>query len=273
MSRPSVYDYLDYRSYLSDMFFFRKADASYFSYRYFSKKAGFGAPNFLQLVVNGQRNLTNASIAKVAKGFDLKKKEREFFEYLVFMNQASIHDEKNHYYRKMISLIGYKSIGTIEKDQYEYFSKWYYPVIRELLPVGGDVATPEKIAAKLKPRITTKQAESALQLLEKLNLIKQNRDGVWEQIHGDISTGPEIKSIAAANFHLEMLQLAKESIDRFSASERDISGLTLSVQRERLAEMKTKLIAFRKEMMELASFDENPDMVVQINIQLFPLTN
>jgi uncharacterized protein (TIGR02147 family) len=272
MNRPNVFDYLDYRSFLIDMFHYRKAQASHFSYRYFSNKAGFASPNFLQLVVNGQRNLTNTSIAKMAKGFALKKKEREFFEYLVFMNQATVHDEKNNYYRKMISVVGYKNIATIEKDQYEYFSKWYYPVIRELLPFGEDAAKPEMIAAKLNPKITPKQAESALQLLERLNLIKQNPSGGWEQLHGDISTGPEIKSMAAASFHKEMLQLSMASIDRFPASQRDISGLTLSIHRDNIKKMKRKLASFRRELLELASTEDKPDMVVQINIQLFPLT-
>lgn len=272
MSRPNVYDYLDYRSYLSDLFHFRKAGASHFSYRFFSKKAGFASPNFLQLVINGQRNLTNASIAKVAKGFSLKKKEREFFEYLVFMNQATLHDEKNYYYRKMISIVGFKSISTIAKDQFEYFSKWYYPAIREMLAFGAGTSTPEKIAAKLIPKITVKQAASALGLLERLKLISQSPDGNWEQVDRDVSTGPEIKSMAVANFHKEMLQLATESIDRFNASKRDISGLTLSIQHENLPELKARLVSLRRELMELASHDENPDMVVQINFQLFPLT-
>jgi uncharacterized protein (TIGR02147 family) len=103
-------------------------------------------------------------------------------------------------------------------------------------------------------------------------LITQRPDGNWEQVDRDISTGPEIKSMAAANFHKEMLQLATESIDRFNASKRDISGLTLSIQHENLPELKARLVSFRKELMELASYDENPDMVVQINFQLFPLT-
>lgn len=272
MNRPSVYDYLDYRSYLADMFHYRKADASYYSYRYFSNKAGFASPNFLQLVINGKRNLTNASIAKVAKGFGLKKKEREFFEFLVFMNQATAHDEKNHYYRKMISIVGNNNIGTIAKDQYDYLSKWYYPAIREILPVEAGVVSPEQIAAKLNPKITVKQAEAALKLLEKLKLIRKSPDGSWEQARRDISTGPEVKSMAVGNFHREMIQLAVESIDRFSSSHRDVSGLTLSIRRESIPELKARIISFRKELMELAGVDENPDMVVQINIQLFPLT-
>jgi uncharacterized protein (TIGR02147 family) len=53
---------------------------------------------------------------------------------------------------------------------------------------------------------------------------------------------------------------------------RDISALTLSIRRENFSELKSRIISFRKELMELASGEENTDWVVQINIQLFPLT-
>ncbi len=272
MKRPIVYDYLDYRSYLGDMYYYRKESASSFSYRFFSNKAGFASPNFLKLVVNGQRNLTNASIAKVAKGFGLKKKERDFFENLVFMNQATAHDEKNYYYRKMISIVGYKNIPTLSKEQYAYFSNWYYPAIREMVSFGSGDLSAQQMAALLNPKIKVTEAEAALKCLKNLRLIKQNADGLWLQYDRDISTGPEIRELIVANFHKEMLRLATESIDRFPASERDISAVTLSIRRENLAEFKARLVSFRRELMELASLDEDPDRVVQINLQLFPLT-
>lgn len=69
-----------------------------------------------------------------------------------------------------------------------------------------------------------------------------------------------------------MLKLSTQSIERFEAKQRDISALTLSIRRENFPELKSRIISFRKELMELASGEENPDRVVQINIQLFPLT-
>jgi uncharacterized protein (TIGR02147 family) len=272
MKRPTVYDYLDYRSYLGDMFHYRKQSSRAFSYRFFSRKAGFASPNFLKLVIIGQRNLTSASVSKVAKGFGLKKQESQFFENLVFMNQATAHDEKNDYYRKMISIRGYTNIHTIEKAGYEYFSKWYYPVVRELIQFDGGRLTPRKIATTLNPEITVKEVEAALRLLEKLKLIRQDRSGRWQASDRDITTGPEVASLSVINFHKEMLKLAAESIDRCAAEERDISGLTLSIRRESLPELKERLISFRRELLELAGYDDDPDSVVQINMQLFPLT-
>ncbi len=272
MERPSVYDYLNYRSYLADMFNFRKSKSASFSYRYFSRKAGFASPNFLKLVTNGQRNLTSCSIAKVAKGFGLKKREREFFENMVYMNQAATHDEKNHYYCKMAALTGSKNATAIDKKQYEYFSKWYYPAIRELIAFGNGKSTPETIAAQLNPKVSTKEVSKAIDLLASMHLVEKSDDGHWQQMHQNISTGPEIKSLVVVNYHKEMMRLAGESIDRVPPKARDISALTLSIQRDTLSELKERIIAFRKELMEIAGADESPDTVIQINVQLFPLT-
>jgi uncharacterized protein (TIGR02147 family) len=272
MDRPAVYDYSDFRAYLNDMFSYRKQAAAHFSHRLFSTKAGFASPNFLKLVIDGQRNLTNSSIAKVAKGFGLSKKEREFFENLVFMNQAATHEEKNHYYRKMIAVAGSKSILTIDKDQYEYFSKWYYPVVREIVGLNGGRTDPQAIAACLNPKISTKEAQSALRLLERLDLVQQEASGCWRQCQRDITTGAEVKSVAVANYHKEMMRLAAEAIDRHKAPQRDISALTLSIRRESLPELKARLVALRRELLESAGAEEKPEIVVQINIQMFPLT-
>ncbi len=101
---PDIFDYLDFRSFLRDMYAFKKEQYRQFSYRSFALKAGFSSPNFLKLVMDGQRNLTNESVAKIAQGFGLKKSERDYLENLVFMNQAQRHDERDHYYQKTLAL-------------------------------------------------------------------------------------------------------------------------------------------------------------------------
>ncbi len=271
MKAPLIFDYLDYRAFLRDMFQYRKEMKKAFSYRYFARRSGFSSPNFLKLVTDGARNLTNESIAKIAKGFRLNKKERDFFENLVFMNQAKSHEERNHYYRKMMAVKGFSDIRKLEKEAYEYFSKWYYPVIREVISFEHIAGSPEEIAGLLLPPITPKEAENALNLLEKLGLIRNNGGG-WEKTSRALTTGPEVRSLAVANFHREMIRLGAESIERFGPQERDVTSVTVSVNRERMAELKEKTAAFRKEILEMACNDEDADQAVQVNIQAFPLT-
>lgn len=270
--RPDIFDYLDYRVFLRDMFNFKKQNNHHFSYRLFAGKAGFSSPNFLKLVTAGQRNLTNESIGKIAKGFDLNKQERDFFENLVFMNQSSTHDDKNHYLKKMMSTNGYLKSHKLDKSSYNYLSKWYYPAIREIAVFGKRNLTPEEMAKLITPGITVKEVEKALDLLMDLGLLRKDGAGLWEQSDKVVTTGPEVKSLVIANYHREMIKLGMEAIERYPSDRRDISGVTLGVKKGKIKEIKKRILAFRKELLKLACEDEGSDQVIQINIQAFPLT-
>jgi uncharacterized protein (TIGR02147 family) len=273
MTEPSVFDYLDFRAYLGDLFAFHKGQNDAFSHREFARRAGFAAPNFLQLVIGGQRNLTHKSSAQVAKGFGLKSRERDFFACLVQMNQAKTHTERNRHYQSMTSLRSPGSIKQLESASYDYFSHWYIPVIREVASWGDGRRSAAEIAALLNPPVTAKEAERALKVLTELQLLRQEADGRWVQSDAALTTGPEVRSLVVANYHRAMIRLGDEAIERHPSQERDISALTLGISRERLPELKQKIAAFRRELLELAARDEEPQQVVQINFQLFPLTN
>lgn len=272
MNRPSIFEYSDYRAFLKEMFQYRKETTPGYSHRCFARMAGFASPNFLKLVIDGKRNLTSASIAQVAKGFKLKKPEREFFETLVYMNQAEDLAEKNHYYRKMIAMTPRGGIKTIDGAQYDYFSRWYLPVIRELVIFGDRSQTAEQIAARLDPPVRVKDVEKAMERLMQLGLIRKDDQGRWEQNEALLRTEPEVKSVLVANFHREMIRLADAAIERFPAAQRDITALTLSIDKDRLRELKEKIAAFRQEILENFSRDANPNQVIQINFQMFPVT-
>ena len=272
MASPIVFDYLDYRLFLSDMYAYRKQKDGFFSYRYFSGKAGFASPNFLKLVIEGQRNLTNTSIAKVAKGFGLKKEERRFFENLVFMNQAKGHEEKTYYLKRMMSIKGYLKIRRLEKQSYDYFSHWFNPVIREVVMFGEQDFSAETISTLLIPEVSVTEVKKALGLLQELGLIKRTVQGRWEQADPVISTGPEVKSLAVADYHRQAIKLGAGAIERFPAQERDVSALTLRVNGSSIQKIKQRIARFRRELLAFALEEESPDQVFQVNFQAFPLT-
>ena len=56
------------------------------------------------------------------------------------------------------------------------------------------------------------------------------------------------------------------------AERRDVSSLTLGVVKSRLPQLKKMVQNFRQEVLKVVSEDENPEEVIQMNIQLFPLT-
>lgn len=59
---PDIYEYLEYRIFLADAYQAGKENVSAFSYRYLARKAGFSSPNFIKLVMDGERNLSMESV-------------------------------------------------------------------------------------------------------------------------------------------------------------------------------------------------------------------
>ena len=142
MAKPVVFDYLDYRAFISELFVFQKKHVPGFSHRYFARKAGFAAPNFLKLVMDGKRNLTPASLAKVARGFGLNKREREYFERLcnrktitVGHTVKTIKPESGKHPKANVLFIGSANQSNI--DALTSFIDEMFPRIRKSIPTAN----------------------------------------------------------------------------------------------------------------------------------------
>lgn len=271
--KPKIYDYVDHVQYMKDMVEFFKRESKVFSFRYFSKKAGFASQSTLKFFLDGKRNLTMDSIHKVAKGFGLDSTESKYFESLVQLNQEDSSEKKNLYFQEILKVQKKKKIRLISSDQYEYFSKWYNPVVRELVRCKNFQNDPKWIVTRIFPMISVPEARESLRLLERLGLIQKNVHGKLIQTDRAVTTERELMSMIARNFHKEMGQRAIESLDTVAKEKRDFSGITFGLPASKVEKLKDKLNEFRQELNStLGSLDEETDEVYHLNIQLFPLT-
>jgi uncharacterized protein (TIGR02147 family) len=87
-----------------------------------------------------------------------------------------------------------------------------------------------------------------------------------------LTTGSEARRRAIAEYHRTMIESAKTSIDLVPSDERDISALTLCMSEGGLLRLKQRIQSFRKELLSLAAENQDGEQVVQLNMQLFPLT-
>ena len=65
----NLFRYDDYRKFLKDWYNNAKASRGSFSFRTFSKRAGFKSTNIFKLVMDGDRNLTEESLPNFIKGY------------------------------------------------------------------------------------------------------------------------------------------------------------------------------------------------------------
>lgn len=267
-----VYGYLDYRAFLRDFYATKKAKSRAFSYRSFSKRAGVASPNYLKLVVEGQRSLSAKMAERFAIACGLDADAARYFVHLVAFNQAKTSSERAQHYGKLTSFQRYRQAHKLEIAHAAYYSDWFMPAIRELAASREFKDDPEWIADQLVPSITPLQASRALETLLELGLLVRDDQGRLTQADVLLSTGPETRGLHIAAFHRAMTQRAIESIDLVPAQDRDISSLTLCLSRGGLRAFKERIQRFRRELLELSALESDPEQVVQLNFQLFPLT-
>jgi len=267
----SIYDYTDYRLYLRDYYEEQKARNPAFSYRYFAKKAGFNSSGLYKDIVDGRTGITRSLILRFSTAMKLTKKQEEYFETMVYFNEAKMVEEKKLYFERLLRYYDSKAF-RVDASQYEYYSKWYYIAVRELLAIGSFGDDYSAIAQALNPKIRMEQAQKAIEVLKKLGLIQKDKNGRYRSVDKILTTGIDVKSLAIAHFQKAMMDLAKEAIDRHKAVHRNISTVTFSVSEQTYNDIKAELDACRKRILGMVDRSENEDRVCQLNIQLFPLT-
>lgn len=267
-----VFEYLDYRAYLRDYYVAKKENGGTMSYRAFSRRAGLKSPNYLKLVIDGDRNLTPSMAERFAKACGLTGDAASYFVDLVGFNQARTQTDRNGAYARLTSFRRYRSAHQLELAHAAYHSAWYMPAIRELAARADFREDPEWIAKMLHPSIPKSDARKALDTLLELRLLVRNGEGKVVQGEALLSTGTETVGLHIANYHRSMLDRASASIDLIPAADRDISSLTLCLGEDGLRKLKTRIQRFRRELLDLSSLEDQPVQVVQVNFQLFPLS-
>jgi uncharacterized protein (TIGR02147 family) len=272
----SIFEYANYRVFLKDYYEERKAQEG-FTYRDFSRLAEMNSTSWLLHLIKGTKNLSANSIQRVSKALKLNPAEAEYFELLVPFTQARTAGTKDHYYARMLALKRKLKIARIGEEQYEYFTKWYHPVIRSLIAkidLGeGPDGEPDyaRLARCLVPAIPAREARSSVKLLEKLGLISRDAEGKWTQSSAIISTGDEVAALNVLNYHKQVLRVAENALDNEPREGRDISALTLGLGEAEFHKIKARIQAFRKEMMDIALSAEAADRVYQMSFQFFPV--
>jgi len=270
---PRIYDYLEYRAWLRDAWAALRAASKRHSYRWFSRKAGFGSPSYLKHVIDGDRNLSEDTAARCAKAFELGPQETKYFHAMVRMNQASTTEERSRFYDELSALPPYRETQRLQRSQYDYYARWYCIPIRELVAREDFIESPNWISRQLRPPIKPSEAAEALELLQELGLIKRDGAGRLQQARPLVTTGPELRLLSLRRFHQQMLRRAEEAMDTTPLPEREVGGVTLRLTAPQVRHLKQRLFELRQEVLQLDGADKGPQAVHHFAFQLFPVTS
>jgi uncharacterized protein (TIGR02147 family) len=271
MAFPNLLAYSDYRQFLRDYYDVHKAGNPDFSFRYLSLRAGINSSAFYKYVIEGKRNLTKGSLLKTCLALKLQDREAEYFENLVFFNQAKTLREKNLYFDRLTKLRGEYETRQVHADQYAFYGEWHHSAVREALACGVFKDDYAGLGQRLAPAVSAAKVRESLALLKKLGLARKDAQGRWTPTDPVLVTG-RVEAREIDDFQRGMLGLASEAFSRFPMKERLMSSTTFSVSPETLDLFKRRILELKSELLEAARRDAAPDRVYQLNLNLFPLS-
>lgn len=267
----SIKESLDYRDYLREYYEESKKKWPYFSYRYMAQKVGVDASHLVK-IFQKQRHVGKKSIESFIRLCGLSGGDAEYFVALVHFNKAKTARDSKLFFEKLMALRGVQT-RKLSRDQFEFYTKWYYSAILTLLDFYTFSDDYEALAAKMSPPISVEQAKEAVSLLERLALIRRERGGNYYLTDKLITTGDHDRSAAVTTFQQETIRLAGESLERHPREKRDISTVTITISESNLDKIHEIIKNFRETMLKFAKHEQTPDKVYQLNVQLFPLTD
>lgn len=281
MTIPDLFQYVDYRLYLREIFAWLKSQNSAYSQRMISQKLGVSSTGWISDMLAGRRNLSSTHVAQLHLLLKHNAKAKAYFEVLVGYNQAASIDEKNRFYEQLLT---FKEVSAelVDRDRFEYFSEWYHSAIREQLlvqPFRGDF---KALARSMEPAITPVEAQKSIELLQHLGMISYDpARGEYRPVDVHVKKQSGFDQLHYFNYLRSNMQLGMESLVRIPKDERYMSALCTALSEDSFKEITEDFRALRRKIMALSEKDSRqrrtttqPEhmRVYQCLIELFPLS-
>jgi uncharacterized protein (TIGR02147 family) len=280
---PDVSQYVDYREYLRDYFEFKKKTESTvlrpYTYSVFSASADIRSPNYLKLVIEGQRNLSESMALKFAKAIKLNRLQTEEFCLLVAYGQETEPQKRSQHLRKL-SEFRYKNqirMGEISSKTTQLLPNWLTWVLYHMADQEGVEFSPEKMRQLIRTQTHIEEIRRSLERLIEAGLLTRNADD------GKICKGKELvddpQDVPPAlikKLQTELIYLGMESLFVDSPTDREFGAMTVSLTAEEFNRFKFELRQFRKKWAKDIATNRSASKgegVYQFNPQIFPITD
>jgi uncharacterized protein (TIGR02147 family) len=206
-------------------------------------------------IFNGKRSLTVQLGEKISGKLGLSDEEKKSFI------ETISHDKKH----KKKSLTGHEiCLDIFEK----VFSPNAYAIL-SLMETRGFRSDTDYIAERL--GIARSETAHLLQELTAAGFITQNNMGKMKPHFPSTFAGDSVPSQVIRNYHKKVLAGVIEKIDAIEMTDRDLSAITMAIDKSKLEIAKKKIARFRRSLMKFLESGKKSE-VYCLSVQLFPLT-
>ncbi len=286
LTKPALASYTDYRIYLNDYYQFKLAETNQslrpYTYSMFSVAANIKSPNYLKLIIEGKRNLSNEMILKFSKALKLTREETDEFKLLVQYCQAKDPLDRNQKLKKLSEYRMTKQmrLGTFNTQALEAVPNWVTWVLYTLADQKNVDFDLGKLMQTMKSRANQDEIKKAMDRLFKTGeLVRDSETGQVRKGRALMVGGPGNEAIPVElvrKLQSELIYLGLESLYQDKPSEREFGAVTLALTEREFEKVKFEIRQLKKRIYKDISVKREiskGDKVYQLNIQLFPVTN
>ncbi|WII72635.1 TIGR02147 family protein [Bdellovibrio sp. 22V] len=280
---PVLSDYMNYRQFLADFYQYKrkasKGSLRAYNYAVFSAAANIKSPNYLKMIIEGKRNLSDDMIGKFGKALGFMKEQTEEFRLLVNFTQATDPAERNMYLKKLSEhrVAGKLKSGEIDRKTWEKVPNWVAWIIYAMIDQEGVSFDTASLKNLLRGKASEDEIDTALTTL--INSGELRRDEVTGELKKNrslIESPEDIPVALVRKLQSQLMYLGLESLYQDQPTDREFGTLTMSLTKAEFEEIKFKLRQMRKGLHKdnsIARMKGKGERVYQLNIQLFPVTN
>ena len=282
MTPPVLSAYTDYRQFLSDFYQYKrelhKNDVRSYTYAMFSAAADIKSPNYLKLIIEGRRNLSDSMILRFAKALQLTKEQTQEFQALVLYNQEVEPIKRNEFLKRLADIRIDQQIheGKIDTKTWDKVPNWITWVLQGMVEQRGVVFEPSRLQRLFASKVNLSDIEQALaKLLQTGEFAHDPLTHIITRARKLIESPENVPIELVRKIQAELMYLGLESLFRDEASEREFGALTISVNHEEFEQIRFELRQLRKRLHRdiAAKREQGPgERVYQLNIQFFPVT-
>lgn len=272
LARPEITRFRAYREAMKAFYNYKKSTRASFSYRKFSKVVGLKSPNYLQLVITGQRRLSVELAGPVAKALGMSAGEGVYFSGLVRLENAASAKEQENANQEILVALKKILAKEIPDSQIQVLNRWYYLAVRELVLTQDFRPDGEWISQRLRGLISPTEAEDSLALLQRAKLIRCTTDGRWTVSDPILDTGDLRVEARILGCHIEILKTWVQLLPSLAKEERELGLLNIPIPKDKIPELRRRVRAFQDEIIGWIQDVPGSDSLVQLGTYVIPLT-
>lgn len=263
-----LYQFVSYSKYLAAELAQRKELNPLYSLRSMALQLGLSATTLSQ-VISGKKKLSEKKGIEVSHKLKLSQQETKYFQILVHYENSQDENLRKILESQLKTLNPVlRASFEVEQENYIVLSEWHHIAILELTYLH-----PKKFDAKIASEqlnIDLEQAESALNLLEKLGLLQRKNES-YEKTKKQFTFNSEISNLAIRHFHRTMLGKAQTAIVEQTNKEKMIGSETFPLAIDDLNQAKEIIESCFQQLLQLSETSINRTHIYHIGIQMFQL--